>query len=288
MSKFCVHCGKPLQEGEVCSCRSQAPQQPQVSQQQVPQQQVPQQQVPQQQVPVYPAAAPVAAAPVAPSGAEIYLKQLWSLITKIFRAPASMSKSFAASADSNTAIGLIVIHVLTFALFMLAFCGKISATINRTTHMYDFPLAKDFFLSLFLSLVVAFLFAGILLFFNKTVFKANTTYRHMLCVTGASGIASVPFVLAGIIILFMNMNVGICVASLGVILQLIYAVSALKGASQIDENKAAYVLFLSAVVLMIAVFILIKMFYTMYLPDALVNGFKEIESNFSSISNLLS
>jgi hypothetical protein len=110
----------------------------------------------------------------------------------------------------------------------------------------------------------------------------------MLCATGASSIAAVPFILAGIIIMFLNINIGIYVASFGIILQLIYTVSALKGASQIDENKAVYVLFLSVVVVLIAVIILIKMFYTMYLPDKLLDEVKQIESSFSSISNLFS
>lgn len=270
MAKFCVHCGRPLQEGEVCPCQKQAAQQ--------------------QQTPV----------PAAPSGAAIYVKQLWSLIKRIFQAPSSMLKSFAASADSNTALGLIVVHALAFALFMLTLFGRIGASIAsiadkassefgnnvQLQEMIKFPLAKIFFLSLFLSFGVACLFAAILLFFNKTVFKADSTYKHMLCVSGGSGIASVPFLLVGILALLLNLKFGLCVASFGVILQLIFTFNALKGTSQISENKSAYVLFLSFAVLQIAILIIIRIFYPMYLPDALVSALKQLKSGFDFFSLL--
>ena len=45
MAKFCTKCGKPLEEGEVCSCTQAAPQQQAAPQMQAaPQQQAPQQQ----------------------------------------------------------------------------------------------------------------------------------------------------------------------------------------------------------------------------------------------------
>lgn len=285
MAKFCVYCGRPLQEGEVCTCKNQA------AQQTTP--------------PSTPApdTTPFAAqsAPVAPGAAQIYIKHIWELIKKSFQAPSSMLRSFAASGDSKTAFGLIGIRALAFALFMLVLCTRITSSIktmvdklysgisnNQQFQDYiQFPLAKVFFLSLLISFGVACLFAALLLFFNKYVGKAETTYKNMLCVSAGSGIAVIPFLLAGILLMFLNLNLGFCIAFFGPVLGLIFAFAALPGASQIDSNKSVYVLFAASVILLIAVYILIKLFFPMFLPDELVNGVKGLGSGspFSSILN---
>ncbi|MCY1712685.1 hypothetical protein [Caproiciproducens galactitolivorans] len=278
MAKFCVYCGRPLQEGEVCTCKNQA------ARQMTP--------------PSTPApdTTPSAAqsAPVTPGAAQVYIKHIWELIKKSFQAPSSMLRSFAASGDSKTAFGLIGIRALAFALFMLVLCTRITSSImaivgkiySGIQDYIQFPLAKVFFLSLLISFGVACLFAALLLLFNKYVGRAETTYNNMLCVAAGSGIAVIPFLLAGILLMFLNLNLGFCIAFFGSVLGLIFALAALPGASQIDSNKSVYVLFAASVVLLIAVYILIKLFFPVFLPDGLVNGVKDLGSGspFSSIN----
>lgn len=278
MAKFCVYCGRPLQEGEVCTCKDQAAQQ------------------------ATPPAAPVSdttpsaaqSTPVTPGAAQIYIKHIWELIKKSFQAPSSMLRSFAASGDNKTAFGLIGMRALAFALFMLVLCSRITASITAVVgkiysgiqDYIQFPLAKVFFLSLIISFGVACLFAALLLLFNKYVGKAETTYNNMLCVSAGSGIAVIPFLLAGILLMFLNLNLGFCIAFFGPVLALIFAFAALPGASQIDSNKSIYVLFAATAILLIAVYIIIKLFSPMFLPDGLANGMKELGSG-SPFSNIL-
>lgn len=282
MAKFCVYCGKPLQEGEVCSCRAQNDQQtvpttgetPQASQD--------------QQIPRVPQAAPNPTA----VAAQAYLKQLWLLIVNIFKAPVSAAKSFAGSGDFRAAWGLVVIRALSFALFLTALCLRISAAVldglrsfsssllgsTQAQSVLKFPLAKVFFLALITSFGIACLFAAILLLFNKVLFKTETDYLHMLCVSGVNSMAGAPFLLAGMLLLFLNVNLGICVALLGLILQPIFTVFALEGTSQIDRNKSVYTAFFSIAILMVCVCVVARLTYSMYLPDDLKAVINQVKS----------
>lgn len=273
MAKFCVKCGKPLEEGEVCSCQVQQPVQQATTSQPIV------------------AQAPVMQQPVAPSAAGIYLKRLWAVAIGIFKAPATMLQSFVAAGDIHVALGFIIAHALAFAIFLTVFFNNIGSRISNAMGLYSsmlgsssvsdsmkFPLVTIFFVTLLLTFGLACLFAAILLLFNKTVFKAETTYNHMLCVVSAKSIAVVPFMLVGILVAFISINWASFFVGAGILLAYFYVATALKGASAIDENKAIYTLFLSFVLFAIATGIVIAIFYSMYLPSGIKSGTNFISS----------
>ena len=268
MAKFCVYCGKPLKEGEVCSCRSQAAETPSGQ-------------------PQEPKGAETRTAAAAPNTAGV----CWQLAKDAFRAPASVLPSFAASGVCKSAVIFLCTRALTFALFMVVLCNQIKASIgswldkragtlvsNGAEQYITFPLGKIFVLSLLLSAAAALLFAGILLLFAKGAFKADTAYANMLCVSSAGGIAAVPFLLFGLLFLFLDVRFGVCVAAFGILLQMLFVVSAFGRNVLPDANKSVYALFLSFAVQLIVLVIFVKVFSPMYLPDALQEGVKQIQN----------
>lgn len=284
MAKFCVYCGRPLQEGEECNCRAEKAQAG--SEQQ-------------QETASLVTAPPVqtADAHVAVGAAQTYLKHLWLSVVSIYRAPCNAPKAFSASGDVNTAWGFLVLHALSFALFLTVLCARISASIlglfpivsdNETVKgFFQFPLAKVFFLALVSSFALACLFAAILLLSQKVFFKVNTTYRHMLLVSGTEGLAAVPFLLAGMLLLFLNINFGICVALVGLILQPVFTFFALQGASPSNPDKSVYSVLISLVLLAVCMLIVTRITYSMYLPDQLKEAYEQIKSGTGNLQNLL-
>lgn len=287
MAKFCVNCGRPLQEGEVCNCTAQqppveqaAPQQP--VQQYIPQQPPVQQAAPQQPVQQYiPQQQPVQqsapqpavpAQPAAPSPAATYFKNMWDIVLGVVKTPAATLKSFAASGDTKTAIGFIAAYSILLSLFMLVLASKIGSLFSGLFSMFSsssikWPMAKIFFLTLIMAAGLAFLFAAILLLFNKTVFKADTTYAKMLCVASAKSLAAAPFIAVGILIGLIYVSWGIVFISFGMLLAYFFVAAALKGASEIDDDKALFTLFLSFAVLLIATYIVVRIGFPSCLPS---------------------
>lgn len=289
MAKFCVYCGRALQEGEICHCRS-------VAQQAVPSK----------------TEGAVAAAIVSASKAGGYLRTLWDLVKKSFRAPARMLRSFAASGDAKAALGLVGAQAILFALFMDVLCSRITASFlgavkgasstlgalfgssfsslensEEFQSLFQFPLGKIFFLSLVLAVAAAFLFAGLLLLFSKA-FKSRTTYRHMLCVSGANSLAAAPFLLVGILGLLINIRLGIGIVCLGFLLQPYFTFEALNGTAAVEEDKSVYVCFLSFAVLTLVMLFVAKQIYPQYLPTELKSTLDGLKSHTDDASSLLS
>ena len=130
------------------------------------------------------------------------------------------------------------------------------------------------------------MFAAILLVFTKYLFKAETTYDHMLCVAAAGGVAEIPFLLAGILVLFLSIKFGLYLALFGILLQLLFTVFAFRKASSISGDQSVYALFLSLAVQVIAIAIFIRVFAPMYLPEALQTALKQMQSSLNSENSI--
>lgn len=248
MAKFCTKCGKQLEEGEVCCCNNQ---QTQVQAEQKYKQ-------------------------VGQNHIGVYFSRLWNVTLQIAKTPADMLKKYVGASDVEVAFGYIGVQAIAIALFFIALFSKLNSLFDGFglfggllgLDSIKFPLVKIFFLTITFSVGLSFAFAGILLFFTKVVFRAETDFKKMICVAGAKSIAAIPFTLVALILTFVNVSVGIFFLSLGTILGYFYVVYALKGAADIDDNKSIYILFLSFAILVIVFGIIIKIAIPMYMPSS--------------------
>jgi len=287
MANFCGNCGSPLEEGSICSCQQQVAQ-------------------------------PMA--PVAPNAFVIYMKRMWSLIIALVKAPAKVGTQFVSSADYKIALGLIGAQSLAVVFLFLSFAGKFNSAIvavNKlaTSKAYGtgtstvrvslggpsnikFPMFTVFVVVGIISFGLACLMAGVIMLITK-IFKGNTDYKHLLCVSAINSIMSTPFLLAAFFIsLLMPMDIAqsistgnvpliyssfifpflypLLIALVGNIIGWFTSLRVIAGSSDIDDNKAIYVLFLSAIVMIIATYLTIKVGGPMCLPSTIKEGLSHL------------
>ena len=158
MAKFCTKCGRPLQEGEICSCQvspvtqtqpdpqqhqpEQPPQQyqqptqqyqqpPQQYQQPTQQYQQPPQQYQQQyqqyQQPNY----NIPAAPAKPNALVIYFRILGQCIKAYFKDASETLKQSASHGDIKTGLSLAAVNCLFVGFFLMAIVNSFFRAINN-------------------------------------------------------------------------------------------------------------------------------------------------------------
>lgn len=259
MAKFCTKCGKPLEEGEICSCLGQ--QQAQAINQN--QNQV----VNQQQA--------------GPNKVTSYLNRLWKVTLQIIKTPADMLKEYVKASDIELAFGYIGVQAIAIALFLLTLFSQVNSQLKSLfgglgyfggllgVDAIKFPLGKIFILTIIFSVVLSFAFAAVLFFVTKVIFKGETDFKKMICVAGAKSLAAVPFTVVAFICIFISISIAIFILCLGTILGYFYVASALKGASEIDENKSVYTLFISFALMVIVLGIVYKIALPMFMPSGL-------------------
>lgn len=274
MASFCTNCGARLEDGEICACKKQAAPQQTTAQQAAPQQAAPQQATPQQ-----------ATAPVAPNQVVLYLKGIWALIVKLFKAPATAGIEFTNSVDFKTALGLIGMQALAMSFLLMAFAGKMNSVLDSDYISIKFPIITIFFVSIIVTFAMGCILPAILMFIIK-LFKGNTDYKHMLCISGVNSTMITPFILVGFLLsLIMPVNVTsslsspvnllgsfvypLIIAVLGNTLGAFAMLKVVKGSTDVDDDRSIYIMFLTGIVVSIALYLVMKGAMPMCTPSAL-------------------
>lgn len=247
MAKFCENCGKQLEEGEICSCNEST-----VNQQQQNQK-------------------------VSPNRIGEYFKRLFKVALNSVKTPSEMLGKYVGVSDFEVGIGFIVIQAIVISLFMVVLFHKFYSMINGLGYIGSIlglgsdnsHLVKVFFLTIIVSLIISFAFAGVLLFISKVVFKQNIDIKKAICVAGAKCLAAAPFTIIAILITFINISIGFFILSLGTILGYYFVLVALKSVVNLDSNKLIYSLFFTYAIMIIVTAIVIRIALPEYVPSNL-------------------
>lgn len=234
MADLCTKCGKPLQQGQVCSCQAQGSEKeenqgqvenlaPKVDQRQEYKQQF--DAVKEKSVAIF--------------------QRVIGLIIAVFKDPVKSLEQFAASGDYTLALVLIGIQAVLSGLFGLCVLGKV----NGPLHIFSLP--KVFFVTLFASYGLSCLLA-LLLFGLVKALGGKTKYPNMLCVAGARSIALLPVTLVSLVLFFINNGFGTALFYAGNLLGMIFIFTAVKKAAEIEEKKMVYILFFAMLLFLIA------------------------------------
>lgn len=214
---FCTKCGRPLQDGEICTCQQQGTPQMTAPQQGTPQMTAPQQTAPQQ-------GAPQMTAPQQPNPQVEALRQagsgiiteLGDLIKGLFTSPAETIAKYTAKANVAMVAILIGVHAgmaMLVRLFrMLVANGQAS---SRTSSIYDLDAESileyasnyyygktkiyetgDIFANMFKEILVvaasAAIFALLIWLLVKAFDKADITYLQALSVYSLMSLVMIP------------------------------------------------------------------------------------------------
>ena len=304
MGKFCTKCGRPLQEGEICTCQQPVtPQEPVTPQQPVtPQEPVTPQQPVTLQTPVTPQAAPaqetvlqqqMGAGQVPPVQNKVMQEQavgflkdtveyLWGLIIR----PVTTGKKMIMEANVAVSAALIILQAIMSGFFAMAACGKYSSYVQSiaslfanyssslgsgisTEGIFKMPFARIFIVTVLLSVVLSLLLAAMLLL-GHMVLKCKVTYKQMLCAVAIRSAVLIPAIFVALILFELNSSIGLflffAVAIWGFTAMQIVMSSCLA-----DQTQNGFVIMISIVIflfIVITLFIMSKA-WTLYLPDVI-------------------
>lgn len=260
---FCKYCGTQLEEGTVCSCRQSQ------------------------------TAAEPAPAEAAPQGAPVNIQidtaklagisqSFLSTVIGIFKAPVTGAYEFVKSGTLVTGGLIIFIQSLLTALIFTAISGKINGLIPMGTIL---STGKVFFLSLLISLAAAIGYAGLLTLTDKFIFKGNSDFRGMTCVSAVNSLIATPFIAVALILALvlsfgLSFDIGkllspilvpsviaICGGAIGKIA----ASKALYAATDSSENKQLIAFGVTMLIMLVVTVLMIKGAISSVLSDILKN-----------------
>lgn len=252
MAKFCIHCGKPLEEGEVCSC-----------QQDTVENETPQQTADTENSTSSPINDTTDNASNATKSNEFMekLKLIFTKFTDYFKSPTNTVKDFAAKNDSIYGILMICINLIVVFLLMLILINSATNVLNSIPFISFFGgLLSDSAFSIALMITVLFAayyfaMAGMLTLTTKTMFKGNITFRESVSIVGVNAFINAFVLIGSVIIMQISPTLGAIVLYLGFLYSsLIEYVSYIEMAD-IPSDKKVYALLISLVCVILAVFI---------------------------------
>lgn len=267
MGKFCVNCGRPLEDNEVCNCQSE-------------QNMVIQNSMETGKPPVAATQETLQGVKNAGAVSVVYLKKLFDAMFKIIKKPDAELNSFIGKGDVSLALGIITLEGLLFGVYLVVLFQKVNAVMSAfmggfgslflggLSDGYKYPLGKIFLVSLILGIALNAILAGIVLLLHKLMLKQQVTYKNMLCTVSGKSVAMIAVTAVSILVGFISPGYGLVCYAAGAILSYLYFYIAVK-VSVSDADKRVYIVFLSLVLMLVAAFILYKLCYKVYLPEGL-------------------
>lgn len=281
MAKFCKHCGKELEEGMTCTCVAST--------------------IPEETTTV-----------TANTDVKAYAKGFWSLFKSFVKNPVTTGAQFVNSCNIKSALMIIGIQSVLVALLVISLVGKINSVFKDALSLAGsfsdylslsgilFSLPTVFILTAISTFAIACLMALVLMLFVK-LFKGNTTYQYMLCLSSINSLTLLPFIACGLllsIIMPLNINLSslsnlgsfisplilpVAIASLGITLGNYIMLNIIHAGSDSNKEVLPYVLFLTGIVMSVAFLLVCKIVMPMCLPSL----FKEGLSSLGSLEDLL-
>ncbi|MCM1086617.1 MAG: hypothetical protein NC419_00555 [Muribaculaceae bacterium] len=318
MGKFCTQCGRPLQEGEICTCQTgiqtenpMPSMQPQVT---PPQQQVPpmQQQVPptQQQVPPMQQQVPPTQQQVPPmqqvfNNANVQAtKELANQVKvnflQVLRKPVTVGRKMIEESDVKIAFIFLILQAVASSLFGIAVGSKVNNLISAVGGLAGYAgmgsavagvlkisYGKIFAVTFILSIIFS-CFLALLLVAGHKIIHCEASYKSMLSVASIRSAVMIPVILISLLLFELNVGVGFGLFIIGNIFG--FVTMTMTMAEFIPEEKKDIFSFIISIVLLIFVVIVILVMgkgWTLYLPDAIRSVLKSVSSYISNPGQLM-
>lgn len=260
MARFCTYCGRPLADGEVCSCRQQNAAGPDpvngYSQGAYGQGSYGQGQPGGAQGSYQPGQNYGNGGsygynpqnPRQPGSAGEYARGILGTILNVFKTPAETLRYLATTAHGAVIWGILGIQTLLYALVFLFVGIRVNGAFGGYYKLLNTPLM--FFLAIVVGIGNLAAFAGIALLFGKGMGKKPMTYNQALGVAAGKALAQMPFTLLTIlaVLIFIEADFGLYLVfglyALGWILGYVFTPYSMEPHSPSDANRKIWMLFL--------------------------------------------
>lgn len=295
MAKFCKYCGKPLQEGEVCTCRlsaaAQATQQPGS------------QSAPADGANVPPSAPIYQSTPnnAAPSVLTIFFQNVWACFKTFFADSEQVLSLSASRKDVGTGLFFAGAYTLLLSFAYMSIVGGImrgvvgalsssslgslmSSTTNSMASQIHLPYGGIFWLAFFLTACAYFGICGIgMLCTLVSGTQTRVSYVSLLSSVGVSAIPSAVCALLALLFSFFWVEGAIFFVFVSIISWTVLSYSATRLTLRSSESKINIV-FAVAISVLFAIILLIS---TRAIPS-LLGGISYNGSKLGSLFSLLS
>lgn len=260
MASFCNQCGKPLQEGEICTCQQQAANPapnavPQFQQAPVQNQMgnIPFQAAPQQ-----------GAAFAANSGqmANQWIgssKNVFTNIVDLFKDPIGTVKRIADENKLMPPMIMVIINIVVIYLVSVISMVTVRIKLGDYAEWISIPYVRIVLTTTILAAIYDFALAGALFLSTKVFFKEETTFPKMLSIVGSKVILDSIFIIIGAIFMILNRTLGMLIIAVGMMFTTIIFIMSFQKISVLTDAKKFYALFIGMVMQTIVMVIIYYM-----------------------------
>lgn len=288
MAKFCTQCGKPLEEGEICSCQLSKNIQEDIRiKTDIENEKVYEENQEKNENSINNSQQTLE------NGAK-YFTNVWENFIGIIKKPVSYGTTFVEKGNVKDSWGLIGAQAIVQAVFILLILQKVNVMIGAVgglfgTYVDDLDLnnlgqsaqgilklsyAKGFILTVIVSIILSLLYAGILLGITKLM-KQTGSFQKMFCVSAVKSTVCIAITVIAIILFILNSTVGIYIFLLGDLLSVCFTMAVMP--REVAKDTAVLIVFFSVFLFMIASIIVCYNFLPFYLPDVVRDGFTQFK-----------
>ena len=191
MAKYCIHCGKKLEDGEVCDCTANA----------------------------------------VKSQSNNLGTSLLEVLKGIFVKPIDTIKKYTDESNFNLALILLGIFSLAISLFVLSLIKNLSEVTSSMGALtlytigmssIQIPYMKIFFVVLIVSIAFIFAYTGLLYLVNSIMFKGIRSFKKVFTMYGISSVITTVSLLVSTIFMFIHPALGFIIFLLGSTLTMLY------------------------------------------------------------------
>lgn len=208
MAKYCTNCGKPLKDGEDCTCKREVK------------------------------------IDGEPSVLENYLKDLWTTVKGIFLRPIDTIKTFTKKEDTTLAIIILIIQSILIG-FVITVLVNESFAPRLFAYAYQLSsvslLYQVFFVSVFTALSMSFFFALMLGILSERVSNTKYNYKKMLSLLAIISIIIIVTLLVSLLLFYLSLKLALMVFIFGFLFAFFHLIKGLAIVTKIEENKQGYV-----------------------------------------------
>lgn len=272
MAKFCIHCGKPLEEGEVCSCQQataeNAAPQPDATDNQTPVEEVkaetPVTPTPQQTTSTNGTTNNTTENTSNTAKSNEFVEKLKLVFTKFadyFKSPTGTVKEFAAKNDSMYGILMICTNLIVLFLLSLILINSGASALRSIPLIGSLGILLSdsaFSIALMITVIFAayyFAMAGMLVLTTKSMFKGNMKFSQTVSIVGVNAFINAVILIVAIILMLISPTLGLIVLYLGILYSSLMEYVSYIEMTDISSDKKAYALLISLVGVILAVFL---------------------------------
>lgn len=264
MANFCTRCGRPLQQGEMCTCSSEVSAQATGSENHSNYNEI-----------NNGGANPTKNA--VPNVQSQYIKEIAELLRRLAKSPVQAGKEFILKANVKIAIVFIVLQGILSGLYGIFVASKLVNTYAGGYGISQYlriPYLLSFVITVIISILFTFIMAVLLLGAYR-VSKYQITFHQVIAQVSLRSIIVSCMTILAIIFTLINMIFGVfffLLGSLGGIMIICLTIP-----SQFDNGKIFYALFVAFILFSIIAGIIVSMSYTVYLPSSMhLNGLSSL------------